>query len=320
MKQFLAMKIHFSWKWTARNIFGYRTRCLWAVSAIFWIAALAFPGPALPVPAVPPPEEAFFYDIHFMWFTNSAEAGIRIRRTGKKRYRAELEFKTKGFIGFLISHQKNHYVSEMDYIPENHHLLSHKFTKTVIRGKVVKRTTAVIDYAKGEIRWEASNSEKLLEKGVDPIPKGVIYEDLLSAFFNLRFGAYGPLKRGKRLSVDTLPDYDPPEKGQKDYRKESDRQVVIRIAKIATEREYRELYERTKEKGLLALVKVPKFLFGQEIGKTHVWFDSDLTPVAVTVEDAILFGDLYGNLRGRPSPAATVKPDLFQGESEDLVD
>ena len=309
------MKIHFSWKWIARKILGHRTRCLWAVSAIFWVAALASPTPALTGPAAPP-EEMFFYDIQLMWFTNAAEGVIRIRRTGEKRYRAELVVKTKGFIGFLISHQKNHYVSEMDYIPENHRLLSRRFTKTVIRRDLVKRTSAVIDYAKGEIRWEASNSEKLLEKGVDPIPKGVIYEDLLSAFFNLRFGAYGPLKRGKRFTVNTLPDYEPPEIGQKDYRKESDRQVVIRIAKVATEREYRKRYGRTKEKGLLALVKVPKFLFGQEIGETHVWFDSDLTPVAVTVEDAILFGDLYGNLRGRPSPAATAQPDLFQEEEE----
>ncbi len=259
-------------------------------------------------------EEEFIYDIQLLWYTKAAEGAIWIRRIGEKHYRAELVVETKGFIGFLTSHQKNHYVSEMDYIPGNHRLLSRKFTKTVTRGKVVKRTTAVIDYAKGEIRWETTKNERLLEEGVDPIPEGVVFEDLLSAFFNLRIGAYGPLKRGKLLIVNTLPDYEPPENGQKDYPKESDRQVVIRIADVATEREYRKRYGRTKEKGLLALVKVPKFLFGQEIGETQVWFDSDLTPVAAAVEDAIFFGDLFGTLRRRPSPVATEQLDPFPEE------
>ena len=38
-------------------------------------------------------------------------------------------------------------------------------------------------------------------------------------------------------------------------------------------------------------------MFGQKTGEIRVWLDADLIPVAATVEDAILFGDVHGFLQ-----------------------
>ena len=59
----------------------------------------------------------------------------------------------------------------------------------------------------------------------------------------------------------------------------------------------RRRFGREKERGILALVKVPKELFGQKTGEVRVWMDENLIPVAATVERAILFGDVSGTLR-----------------------
>jgi uroporphyrinogen-III synthase len=70
----------------------------------------------------------------------------------------------------------------------------------------------------------------------------------------------------------------------------------ITIPSAETTRAYRKNFGRSKEKGLLILVKVPKSLFGQETGEVRVWFDQKMTPVEATIEDAIFFGDVIGVL------------------------
>ncbi len=278
-----------------------------ALLAAFFL--LAASPPAGQAPSLQ--EEEFVYDIHFLWFRQAAEGTLILRRLGERRYRAELVAETKGFIGFLTAYRKNHYISEMEYDPAKRRLLSRVYSKTVYRGLNITQSRTVIDGQKGQIRWETRGNGEIQDKGTERIPEGVIYEDLLSAFFNLRIGAFGPLTRGRFLTVTTLPAYQTTRELKEDYDKEFVRNFDIRIADAETERRYRRAFDRVEEKGLLALVKVPKELFGQTTGEVRLWLDPNLIPVAATVEDVIFFGDVHGTLRkaivGRAAPAAPAR-------------
>ncbi|MFQ5912572.1 MAG: DUF3108 domain-containing protein [Nitrospinota bacterium] len=272
-------------------------RSLAAALASLLFISLAPPPSAAAEPISFPEDEDFTYNIRFLWFKRVAQGRLRIHRVSGRRYRAELLAETKGLIGFLTFHQKNHYVSEADYVPESGRLITRRFTKVVTRGRKVAKSVTEIDYESGEFRWMATENREVKDKGSEPIPEGVIYEDMLSAFFNLRHGAFGPLTRGRRVSVSSLPYYQATEKGQTEYEKEFIRSFEIRIADAQTEKAYRRRFGRPDEKGLLVLVQMPRDLFGQKAGEILVWFDTDLIPIAARVEDVIFLGDVSGVLR-----------------------
>ena len=259
--------------------------------------AAAGPGASLP------PEESYLYDVDFIFFKNVADGTLRLRRLGNLSYRAELIAETKGFIGFLTGYRKNHYTSDLEYDPARRRFSARRYTKTVYRELDISRTTMAIDREARTVQWATTFNDEPLEKGTEPIPEGVVYEDLLSAFFNFRSGGFGPLSKGRHFTVVTLPGYDTP-KEEKESGESLARNFDIRIADPETERRYREAYDREKEKGLLVLVKVPKELFGQETGEVRVWFDESLIPVSATIDRAYFLGDVRGILRkaviGRP--------------------
>jgi hypothetical protein len=243
------------------------------------------------------PDENFQYQLRFLWFKRVADAGLRIQHLSGGRYRAELRAETKGLLGFLTANQKNVYVSEMTFAPGKRHLVTRRFIKDVTSGGDVSRSVTDIDYEKGEYRWVATENGEIKDQGSKPIPKGVIFEDLLSAFFNLRIGAFGPLERGRRITVTSLPFYQASEDGETEYQKETIRTFEIRIADAFTEQKYRREFGRTGEKGLLVFVQVPRALFGQKSGEVLIWFDPTLLPVSARVEDVLFFGDVAGDLR-----------------------
>lgn len=272
------------------------------IAAVFLCALLLLPSPrraegAAPGAAAPlPPEETYTYDIDFFFLKSVAEGTIRLRRVSRLGYRAELVAETRGIIGFLTSYRKNQYISEMDYDPGRGRFFARRYTKAIHRGKNISKTTMEIDAESRAVRWATFYNDKLREKGSEPIPSGVSYEDLLSAFFNFRRGALGSLEKGSRFTIVTLPAYDIP-KGEREEGESLARDFEVRVADPATELSYRKSYGRTGEPGLLVFVKVPKELFGQETGEVRVWFNPALTPVSATVERAYYFGDVHGTLR-----------------------
>jgi hypothetical protein len=265
--------------------------------ALSFCAPLA-PAGALHATAAPPlPNETFIYNIKLLFFTKAAQGELNFRRIEGNRYKAELIAETKGLVGVLMYGRKNHYISEMVFDPKQRRFISRLYTKLIHKHDGTERTTAAIDPKNRTVRWEYFWKDKLEGNGVDPMPKGARVEDLLSAFFNFRNGGLGALAPGKKVTLFSLPDYKAkatdknPEGEEKKFQR-----FEIRIPTAKVEREYRVKYERKEKKGVLALVKVPKNLFGQETGEVRVWLDTNMVPLAATVEDAILFGDVYGVL------------------------
>ncbi len=267
-----------------------------------------FARPTLASPIIPskkfsPPSAVnLTYDVDFLWFKNMARGLVRLRMISENRYRAELLAETKGLIGLLTSYQKNHYISEMEFLPERGRLLSRKFTNITTRGKIERKSIAFIDYKNHEVRWVTFQNDEFKREGGFPFPDGTVYEDVLSAFFNFRNGAFGDLRPGRKITVTSLPDYEKSENGEHIDGTELAQSIEITIADEKVEKAYRRRYNRTKNTGMLVFVKVPKKIFGQETGEIRIWFDPDLIPVFATVEDAILFGDVHGSLRSADIP------------------
>jgi hypothetical protein len=247
--------------------------------------------------ASPAPDETFTYNIEFLFFTKAAQGELKFRHIEGNRYKAELIAETKGLVGVLMYGRKNHYISEMVYDPVKRRFISRLYTKLIHKPDGTERTTAAIDHKSRTVSWKYFWKDKLEGSGVDPMPPGARVEELLSAFFNFRNGRLGALTPGKKVTLFTLPDYKAkatdknPEGEEKKFQR-----IEIRIPTAKAEREYRIKYERKEKKGVLALVKLPKNIFGQETGEVRVWLDTNMVPLAATVEDAILFGDVHGVL------------------------
>lgn len=267
------------------------------IVAISLCAVLALAGASHAAIAPPPPDETFTYNIQFLWFTQAAQGQIKFRRIEGNRYKAELIAETKGLVGILMFGRKNHYISEMAFDPRKRRFISRLYTKLVHKPDGTERTTAAIDRKNRTVSWKYFWKDKLEGSGVDPMPPGARVEDLLSAFFNFRIGGLGAIEPGREITLFTLPDYKAKatDKNSEGEEKKFQR-FEIRLPTANAERKYRVKYGRKEKKGVLILVKVPKNLFGQETGEVRVWLDTKMVPLAATVEDAILFGDVHGLL------------------------
>ena len=229
------------------------------------------------------PEESLYYDISFLWFKKAAEGKITFKKNNNdSNYTAVLEAETLGFIGFITSYRKYLYISHLRYDENLNRLISTKFERIEIVGNKIWQSATLIDYEKNKINWKSSFMQKLLKETVEEIPSDTIYDDILSALFNFRFGFLGNIEKGKDYIVKGIPD-----KGIVNY--------SIHVSSHGEEIPVKKRLGIEKEDGYMLLVKVPRAIFKSK-GIVWIWFTKDLLPITATVEDAVIFGDITGVL------------------------
>ena len=241
-----------------------------------------------PIPVVPAerfPEtflnKDYLYDISFLWFTKAAEARFYFEKgEGPSEYRAVLDAETKGFIGWLSSDRRQRYVSVMDMVDtdKGRMLRTKYFSQEIRKGDRSEIVESFIDYTNYTITTRESNPGGKTAVSVETIPKDIIYHDFLSAYYNLRGGAFGVRKKGDLFKVDTLP-----RKGVS--------HIDVTIADEETERDRKIDME---DAHFLVRLDVDKRLFGQSDGEVWVWADRDFVPVMGEVKHISLFGDVRG--------------------------
>lgn len=229
-------------------------------------------------------EEKVNYDINFLWFTKAAVGKLYFLREGNG-FKAVLEAETRGFIGFLTFYRKHIYISHMSYFPDLKRMRVDFFERYVKVGSSEEKTLTWTDYDRQVLRRKDYKRGSLIENVEEPIPEGVIYEDILSAFYNVRLGYYGPIKRGRQFIVNSLP---------------SDGVSTIEVNFTTKEEslKHRDLFgDKFDENMLGARVKVSKDLFKSKKGEISMLFDDALVPVYGVVEDYVGFGDIMGILK-----------------------
>jgi hypothetical protein len=108
----------------------------------------------------------------------------------------------------------------------------------------------------------------------------------LTAFYNFRNSAYGPLTKGNHFKIKTIPE------------KRHD-EISVHISSEQEEEVFRSAEGREKKDELLLNIIVPKAIFQSETGELIVWSSTHYIPVETTVKDYILLGDLHAKFTHR---------------------
>jgi hypothetical protein len=149
-------------------------------------------------------------------------------------------------------------------------------------GEWYRKKTTVYDYQAHKVLIELEKVGEPKRREEIELPLGALYDDPVTAFYNLRFGVYGKIEPGREFLLHTLP---------------SKRPEIIRI-KVASreETERKRAEEKIKTgKDLLIQILIDREMWGRKKGELEIWFNRDLIPISGVVKDIPLFG----NVRGR---------------------
>ncbi|MGD9019628.1 MAG: DUF3108 domain-containing protein [Desulfuromonadales bacterium] len=223
------------------------------------------------------------YGIDFLFFTRLAEGELRLVATKEANVlRAELIGRTLGIASWLAGERTQTYRSLMRIMPDGSlnsiehesEITKKRWGQWTNRGKIRR-----FDYERRKI------TEVRLKEGVVSsskeldIPGGKHPVDLLTAFYNLRSGVYGPLQRGTRILIPTYSG-----KGFIDFE-----------VNVLTREEQARQHD-FPDHGLLIQVNVDPEIFDTKSGSLYVWFDDLGVPGRGIVEDMIGLGDVRGYL------------------------
>ncbi|MFQ5444767.1 MAG: DUF3108 domain-containing protein, partial [Nitrospinales bacterium] len=223
--------------------------------------------------------ETLYFDISFLWFDQAAVASMSFfERDGQ--FHSLLTAETKGFIGALTSYRKHVYKATFDIVDNGNRVRTTEFERLVTIGDIQEKTLHHMDYNTRVHSWIAYRNDEVIELEKQDIPEGIILDDILAAFYNMRNSVYGDLKKGHTYQIYTLP-----EKGH-------DR-IFVEILNEAKEEQYRIEAGREKADEFLIDVIVPKEIFKTKEGKLRFWTSKHYLPLSTTVKDYFMFGDLH---------------------------
>ncbi len=229
--------------------------------------------------------ERLLFDISFLFFENAATADIHFFQKNGRFY-SVLKAETKGFVGFFTAYRRHYYRASFDLIDNGSRVRTRKFEREVIVGSKVENTVHYLDYHNRRHFWFKRVNNKIVEQENNEIPEGKYYDDILAAFYNFRNEVYGPIRKGARYKIDTIPD-----KGMTD--------ITVNIFSEAEQEKMRRQMDRPKAEELLLRVIIPKEVFKTENGELLFWASPHFIPLETTVVNYLLLGDLHVKFRER---------------------
>ncbi|MBI5886521.1 MAG: DUF3108 domain-containing protein [Deltaproteobacteria bacterium] len=225
--------------------------------------------------------EDLHYRIGFWIFNDVAEGRVTLEKGTDNDYVATLSAWTTGLTGWALKYRKDTFVVHMTLTPDGQRFVSRTFEKMVDKSGDVRMGLTVFDYDRRLVTWRSWGGEKEARSGSGVIPPGTWVDDPLTAFYNFRYGAYGPVKEGMDYTVYTFP------KGDDVPR------IMLRMASRA-ELEARKGGNTTAR--YLAYARVDRDLFGSQSGDVEILFNEDMLPTEAVAKDIVLFGDVRGRL------------------------
>jgi len=223
--------------------------------------------------------EKLHYRMSFWWFKYAADSHIALKRDGED-FLITLSAETAGFIGWVTKHRKDRYRVYVEEVEGGRRFRLKRLEKEVTIGKRVRKSVTSMDYEKRIMTrrsWGRGKGEKRSE---EPIPADTYYDDPLTAFYNFRFGAYGPIEEGREYNISTFP-------------KNGVSTIYLRLATGEEKVRRRVKIDQTD---YLADITIEREMFGSQSGNIEAVFSKDLVPLGGVVKDIILFGDVRGVL------------------------
>ena len=260
---------------------------------LIFVAALLL-NPALPDVSLAQNQEAkrslqditgktFEYGIDFLFFDRVARGELILIETEEPNvYRAELLGQTLGIASWLTGDREQKYSSLMQLMPDGSlQTIEHvsKIKKKRWREWIHRSKTRRFDYKRRVVEEVKFKDSEVTDTVEHHIPEGVLPVDMLTAFYNLRLGVYGPLERGRIIFIPTF----------------SGKGFAEIEVNILTVEEHKKLTYFPKQ-GLLVRAKIDPEIFDTKSGHLYVWFNSLGTPGMGIIEDMIGMGDVRGYL------------------------
>ena len=232
--------------------------------------------------------EELCYRMSVLWIKQAAVGRVLFEKgEGGKIYRATIQGKTTGIIGWLTRYRRDTYTSSMELINGGRRLRPLRFEEDIVIGEKIRKKIIVFDYRGGRLIKRRMNRRGVFIQSEKEIPAGVIYDDFLTAFYNFRRGVYGEIQRGRRYRVRTLPKAG----------------ISTIDVEIATEAEEMRILHGKRDKAggkyeYYIMVSLDKEITRSRTGKVKGWVSRDLVPIEGTIEDVVFVGDVHGFLIG----------------------
>ena len=279
---------------------GHLTRRAWLIRVIKGLAGLGafmiFPrlNPVQATETIPAPErresigetfanESMVFTAGFFIFPHAGDAEISLVPLYEKgRYQATISGKTRGIIGFLTRHREDTHISELVENEKKDRFICIRLIRDTKIGNDHTIKIFEMDYQnrKMTVRRIKGKRESV---HVKPIPPGVIYDDPLTAFYNFRFGTYGPVRYGKSYKIDTIP-------GKKV------KHIFLHVASKKETEEKKKNLSIAKKVNYLVYLRIAPEIIKSKKGEIEGWFTPSLIPLYGVAKDVIFFGDVKGKL------------------------
>jgi len=241
--------------------------------------------------------EVLRYEVGF-WLIDPVGGGVAdFRNLGDGRYLVYHVGKAEGLVGWLTSYRREIYRSTMTSINNGKRLIPLKFEEYSVIGEWYRKKTTTYDYPGRKVVIEGEKEGKPMKREVMEIPAGVLYDDPVTAFYNLRFGVYGKVEPGKEFVLRTLPS-----KGHE----------MIRIQVAAKEEAEKALAREKVKTGKDFLIRLllDREMWGRKTGEMEAWFNRDLIPTSGVVKDIPWFGNVRGRRTFQGYTAVPLKDEV----------
>jgi hypothetical protein len=283
----------------SRAPLGRRAFALWVV-----LSTIPAGGAAAPAPAGPPSREVapvatrfggerLAYEVSVLFFRRAAVSQLSLEPAADAgRYLARLSVETKGFAR-LLDRRRHVYTSLLAPCDGGRRWCPRRFVSDLTGADRREVTTVDVDPARGLIT-RTTERGGVAETDRAAMQPGAHYDDLLSALYNLRAGVYGPIERGRRYEVTTLP-------------MEGITHLTARVLAGKDEAQARRKH-RIGDEGFVVAVGARSENSGEE-GEMVVWFSADLVPLGATIRSYAGLGGMQGRLVGAVRAAGSPVPE-----------
>ena len=227
--------------------------------------------------------ENYHYAIDFFLFKRLAAGELSFHQTETPGiYEAEVVGRALGVAAWLTGDRTQRYVSRMQLMPDG------SLRSLVHESQIIKRKRGKwqnsgkrysYNYQLGQVVKERGRDGKFSAPEIYELPEAGRPVDILTAFYNLRFGVYGALTPGRRLTIPT-------------FAKTSVNEIVVEV--LSAEDHVAQTFFPTS--GVLLKIRVDPEIFETQRGELMVWLDDNGVPGRGIIEDLIGLGDLRGYL------------------------
>jgi len=230
--------------------------------------------------------ERLAYEMTFMMLFNAARLILELLPHGEENhYLASFHAETKGFVGWIVGHRKYHFKTVVEEVDRGERFLPHRFeTSKIVKKKKLEKIYQ-FDYEKKELQIKHIDQGKLKKSFTVPFLPQKPYNDILSLFYNFRYGAFGPVEKGRRYQFCGLP--------KNEDKKEVPYTVELYSEKNETGRRGEFDWQ---DPGYVARVQIDKEILATKEGIIWVLLDQEMVPSRGILEDAVAFGDVVGVL------------------------